>query len=188
MTCGALYVLLGALLIPLLFILMSEKLSWFRPRIELKGELLQRLQTLAGQSLQTLDIPVGAILLYDQTIIGEGNNTVLRDRSAGGHAEINAISSAIARMGYDEFSSLDRRKLVLLSTFEPCFMCVGACIDHNIPTVYYLEGKDAAYWLKERRLYVRYLLCRARIRNHGEQLALFRLHPHYPKIKSSSTS
>jgi tRNA(Arg) A34 adenosine deaminase TadA len=172
--------LLGAVLIPLFIIFLAHKLSWFRRRIELKGEFLLQLQRLAKQSLKTMDVPIAAILLYDQAIIGEGYNTVLRNHQAGGHAEINAISSAIASMGYENFSSLDRQKLILISTFEPCLMCTGAFINYNIPTVYYLEGKEASYLLEEGKLYARYLFRRARIHNRGEQLALFKLHPLYP--------
>jgi tRNA(Arg) A34 adenosine deaminase TadA len=181
MTSGVLYMLLGAVLIPLFLVILAQKFSWFRRRIELKGDLLTRLQTLAKKSLETMDIPVGAILLYDQAIIGEGYNTIIRNHLAGGHAEINAISSAIVSMGYDKFLSLDHHKLVLISTFEPCLMCTGACINYNIPTVYYLEGKDASYLLEEGKLYARYLFRRSRIHNRGEQLALFKLHPQYPK-------
>ncbi len=172
---------LGIFLAITFSVVLLLNLSSFRPRIVLNGEIFERLQTLAKQSLESMDVPVGAVLLYKQTIIGEGYNTVLRDRSAGGHAEINAISSALTSMGYDKFFSLDRKNLILISTFEPCLMCVGACINYNIPTVYYLEGKDASYLLKERLLYAQYLFRRTRIRNHGEQIALFKLHPKYPK-------
>jgi tRNA(Arg) A34 adenosine deaminase TadA len=175
------YILLCAVLLPLLVIVLTQKISWFRRRIELDGVHLERLKALAKRSLDSMDVPVGALLLYDDEIIGEGYNTVLRYHSAGGHAEINAISSALASLGYDYFSALDRDKLVLLSTFEPCLMCIGACVNYNIRTVYYLEGKDAAYLLGEGKSYARYLFRRTRIRNRGEQAALFKLHPRYPK-------
>jgi tRNA(Arg) A34 adenosine deaminase TadA len=183
MTREMLYIILEVFLSALLLVVLLLNAFRLRGRIELNSELLERLLTLAKKSLETMDVPVGALLLYNQTAIGEGYNTVLRDQSAGGHAEINAISSAIASMGHEKFSSLDRKNLVLISTFEPCLMCVGACINYNIPTVYYLEEKDAVYFLEERKLYARYLFRRTRIRNCGEQIALFNLHPKYPKRK-----
>ena len=157
------------------------KFSWFRPRIVLNNEIMQHLQILAKKSLETLDVPVGALILYNDEIIGEGYNTVFRDQKAGGHAEINAISSALASIGSEKFFALDRKRLVLISTFEPCLMCEGACINYNIPTVYFLEPKDAGYLLHERFHYIRYHFERKRIRNRGEQIALFKLHPKYPK-------
>jgi tRNA(Arg) A34 adenosine deaminase TadA len=174
-------ILFAAVLLSVVCIVMIQKLSWFRRRIELDGGLLSRLQALAKQSLESMDVPVGALLLYDRAIIGEGYNTVLRENSAGGHAEINAISSALDAMGSDRFALLDRSKLVLVSTFEPCLMCTGACINYDIRTVYYLEGKDAPELLAEGSSYVRYLFRRMRIRNRGEQVALFNQHPRYPK-------
>jgi tRNA(Arg) A34 adenosine deaminase TadA len=180
MAADALLTLLVAILVSALAVIAAQQWSRFHPRIMLTSEQLQRLQALAKRSLDSLDVPVGAILVYDRAIIGEGFNTVRRDHSAAGHAEINALSSAIATLGNEQFSSLDRGKLVLLSTFEPCLMCVGACIEHRIQTVYYMEGKDPAYVLGEWKAYARYLFRRRLIINHGEQVALFTLHPLYP--------
>ena len=55
----------------------------------------KRLAEIAIQSLPSKDVPVAAILIYNNKIIGEGFNTVNKDSNAAGHAEINAISNAI---------------------------------------------------------------------------------------------
>jgi tRNA(Arg) A34 adenosine deaminase TadA len=180
MTQEIMYITFGVILTAILSVVIL-RLSWFRPRIVLKSEILERLQLLAKKSLETMDVPVGALLLYNDAIIGEGYNTDLRDQTAGGHAEINAISSALGSIGYEKFLSLDRKRLVLLSTFEPCLMCAGACVNYNIKTVYFLESKDSGYLFKERFHYARYLFKRIRIQNRDEQIALFKLHPKYPK-------
>jgi tRNA(adenine34) deaminase len=111
-------------------------------RITLPPVIIERLVMLAQRSLETLDVPIAAVLLYDEKVIGEGFNTVFRNSHAGEHAEINAISSAMRELGMKEFRRLDRKKLFLVSTFEPCLMCIGACINANIRTVYYLQPKE----------------------------------------------
>ena len=174
-------VLIGVVVVVPLLVILAHAWPYFRRRIGLEPEVLKRLQTLAKQSLETMDVPVGAVLLYDGKIIGEGCNTVLRDRAAGGHAEINAMTSAIGAMGVERFAALDRKRLVLVSTFEPCLMCAGACVNYSIRNVCFLEAKGSAYLLRERLLYARVLVRRLRLRNRGEQRALFDLHPQYPR-------
>jgi len=138
-----------------------------------------RLLELAEHSLESSDVPVGAILLYEGMIVGEGYNTVLRNAKAGEHAEVNAISNAIAVMGIEKFSSLDRSSLILVSTFEPCLMCAGAFINYNVQIVYFMKEKDLAYIGKEEALFFRYLLRRRQVRNKDEQTSLFQKHPDY---------
>jgi tRNA(adenine34) deaminase len=67
------------------------------------------------------EIPVGAIVVVNNQIIGSGHNQtqILHDITA--HAEIIAISSATEKMGakYLEYCTL-------YTTLEPCVMCAGA--------------------------------------------------------------
>ena len=152
-------------------------------RIILAKEHYALLLQLAEQSLASSDVPVGALLLNEGKVIGRGFNTVLRNAKAGEHAEVNAISDAIAGMGMEKFSLLDRRSLVLVSTFEPCLMCAGACINYNIRNVYFMKEKDLSYTRKEEIFFIRYLLQRKQIKNNREQDDLFEKHPDYPVKK-----
>ena len=154
-----------------------------RHTLKLDEHQMARLLSLAKQSLDSLDVPIGALLMYRNEIIGEGYNTVLCTSNAGGHAEINAISDAIKRLGMERFSLLDRKSLVLVTTFEPCLMCAGAFMNYNIRRVYFLKEKDAVYLSKEGVRFIRYYLQRRKIKNDGEQDILFELHPHYPMRK-----
>lgn len=149
-------------------------------RVKLPAGQLATLQTLAERALASLDVPVGAILVYEDAIIGAGYNTVLSDGAAAGHAEINAISDALRRLGAEKFAALDRRMLVLISTFEPCLMCAGACINNNIRQLYFLKEKDFLTSAKECACYSRYLIRRKQSRHHAMQEELFARHPHYP--------
>lgn len=154
----------------------------------LPPEQYRKLFALAEKSLESLDIPVGALLLYRGEIIGEGFNTVLRNGIAGGHAEMNAISDALLRLGSEHFSALDRNHLFLISTFEPCLMCAGAFITHNIQYVHYLEKKNLSYVLKEVALFFRYLFRRKRLSRKNDQRELFLRHPLYPGRNDSPTT
>ena len=53
----------------------------FDPRIR------DTLRKLGLRAIESRDVPVSAVLLYGDSIIGSGWNTVLRDTNAGGHAE-----------------------------------------------------------------------------------------------------
>lgn len=155
------------------------RFSW-KNKITISQDILDRLVSLAKKALETHDVPVASILLYGEGIIGEGYNTVFRNNAAGEHAEINAVSSAIAAIGFEKFSALDRNRLVLISSFEPCLMCVGMCTNYNIRHVYYLQEKERKDVMKERKLLLKYYFHRKQVSNNGEQIALFRLHPDYP--------
>jgi tRNA(Arg) A34 adenosine deaminase TadA len=117
--------------------------------------------------------------VHCDSILSAGYNTVYRDSSAGGHAEINAISNAIHRIGFDTFSKLDKQKLILVSTFEPCMMCKGALIEYDIRKVYFMKGKGLFHWLKNDAKTIRYELGKAKTGEEGLQDSLFNLHPKY---------
>ena len=76
------------------------------------------------------EVPVGAVVVHDGRVVGQGwnRNIALGDPSA--HAEILALRDAGNR--------LDNHRLVdttLYVTLEPCAMCVGACIHARVATV-----------------------------------------------------
>ncbi|HTY11912.1 MAG TPA: nucleoside deaminase [Bacteroidota bacterium] len=168
----------------LLLYSIHTKLHRLKNRIGLDKSHHARLLELAELSLCSSDVPVGALLIYNGEIIGEGYNTVLRHRKAGEHAEVNAISSAIEHLGMETFSALDRRHLILVSTFEPCLMCAGAFVNYNIQYVYFMKEKDLAFTAREEALLIRYLFRRKQIKNNNEQESLFERHPGYkPKGK-----
>ncbi len=173
--------------LPVLILLMALSIYAVHTRLHrLKGKVVltleqrTRLLELAERSLASGDVPVGALLIYRGEVIGEGYNTVLLNKSAGEHAEVNALSSAIATMGMEQFASLDRRKLVLVSSFEPCMMCAGAFVNYNIQNVFFMKEKDLSYTGREEGLFVRYLLRRRQIKHNREQDIIFEKHPHYP--------
>ena len=82
---------------------------------------------LARAAADCSEVPVGAVIVQDGCILGEGHNRTLIDRDPTGHAEIVALREA-AR-------SLDNHRLTeatLYVTLEPCAMCVGALAEARI--------------------------------------------------------
>lgn len=79
------------------------------------------------------DIPVGAIIVKDGEIIGEGFNTRNSFKSVVGHAEIDAIEMACKHIGDWRLDECE-----MYVTLMPCMMCTGAIIESRIKNVYYL--------------------------------------------------
>jgi tRNA(adenine34) deaminase len=78
------------------------------------------------------EVPVGAVLVLDGAVIGEGwnRNITLDDPSA--HAEIQALRDAGRRIGNYRFPGA-----TLYVTLEPCVMCSGAIVHARVARVVY---------------------------------------------------
>lgn len=84
--------------------------------------------------------PFGAVVIREGMLISRAHNTVLSDRDPTAHAEINAIREACRILGRHDLSDC-----TLITTCEPCPMCLGAILWARIPTVLYGAGRgDAA--------------------------------------------
>ena len=78
------------------------------------------------------EVPVGAIVVNNGTIIGRGYNQVIARNSVSSHAEINAINEA------SQFIKNYRLKgCNIFVTLEPCHMCAKAIVDARIDTLYF---------------------------------------------------
>lgn len=87
---------------------------------------------LAEMSAAEGEVPVGAIVVCDGKIVGEGRNRRETVKNALHHAEIEAINSACANLGGWRLWKCD-----LYVTLEPCPMCAGAIINSRIKNVYF---------------------------------------------------
>ena len=99
-------------------------------------EYFEYILKLANNSLVTDDIPVGAIIVKNNEIIGEGWNTREKDNFILGHAEINAI-----KMASNYLNSWNLSDCELYVTLKPCSMCLEAIKQSRIKNVYYLLEK-----------------------------------------------
>ena len=67
------------------------------------------------------EVPVGAVLVKDGRVLAKAGNTRERRHDPAGHAELNALRRAAARLG-----GWNLHDCVLYVTLEPCPMCAGA--------------------------------------------------------------
>lgn len=87
---------------------------------------------LAAQAEAQGEVPVGALLVKDNKIIGEGYNRSIIDSDPTAHAEIIALRDASQRIGNYRLSDT-----TLYVTLEPCLMCAGAMVHARINRLVY---------------------------------------------------
>lgn len=87
---------------------------------------------LAKKSAEEGEVPVGAVVVLDDKIVGRGRNRREKKKNAICHAEIEAIEKACKKLGGWRLHKCD-----LYVTLEPCPMCTGAIINSRIKTLYY---------------------------------------------------
>jgi len=102
---------------------------------------MQHALELAKRAESEGEVPVGAIVVYDEQVIGEGWNRPITDNDPTAHAEIMALRSAAKKI--NNYRLLDT---TLYVTLEPCIMCSGAIIHSRVKRVVYgaLDPKAGA--------------------------------------------
>jgi len=88
---------------------------------------MQRAIELAQQAESLGEVPVGAVIVKGDQVVGEGFNAPISGTDPTGHAEITALRAAAHH--------LDNYRLVnttLYVTLEPCVMCAGAMIHARV--------------------------------------------------------
>ncbi|MEY3160025.1 MAG: tRNA adenosine(34) deaminase TadA [Planctomycetota bacterium] len=93
---------------------------------------LQRCIALAEQAAVRGEVPVGAVVVVEGRLVGEGSNRVEELRSPLAHAEMEALQQALAAVG-------DKRlpDATLYCSLEPCFLCAGAILHVRVRRVVY---------------------------------------------------
>lgn len=86
----------------------------------------------AEKALEENEVPVGAVVVKDNKIIGRGHNQVERLKDATAHAEMIALTSAANHIG--NWRLLDCSIYV---TLEPCIMCTGALLSSRINELFF---------------------------------------------------
>lgn len=98
----------------------------------MKNEFMERAIELAKISESEGEVPVGAVVVRNGEIVGEGRNRRELQKNALCHAEIEAINNACKKLKGWRLWQCD-----LYVTLEPCPMCAGAIINSRIKRVYY---------------------------------------------------
>ena len=87
----------------------------------------------AASGLAEGGVPVGAVLVEDDEVIGRGHNRRVQDGDPIAHGEMDCIRSAGRRKSYAEAT--------LYTTLSPCMMCAGTIVQFGIRRVIVGENK-----------------------------------------------
>lgn len=99
---------------------------------EIDARWMREALVLARRAEQAGEVPVGAILVRDDTLLAEGWNRPIGSHDPSAHAEIVALREAGARLGNYRLPGT-----TLYVTLEPCAMCAGALIHARVARVVY---------------------------------------------------
>ena len=87
---------------------------------------------LAARAAAAGEVPVGAVVVRDGEVIGQGFNRPITSRDPTAHAEIVALRAAAQRLGNYRLPGCE-----LYVTLEPCAMCVGAMVHARLARIVY---------------------------------------------------
>jgi tRNA(adenine34) deaminase len=91
------------------------------------SDFMRRALLLAQRAAEVGEVPVGALLVMDNEIIGEGWNQPIASHDPTAHAEIIALRAGAMKLGNYRLGSA-----TLYATLEPCVMCIGAVLNARV--------------------------------------------------------
>jgi tRNA(adenine34) deaminase len=94
---------------------------------------------LAEAARERGEVPVGAVVVLDGTVIGEGFNQPISSHDPTAHAEVVALRDAARRIENYRLTGA-----TLFVTIEPCQMCVGAMVHARVARVVYGTAEPKA--------------------------------------------
>lgn len=94
------------------------------------NDFMQRALKLAQIAAQHNEVPVGAVLVLGDEVIGEGRNGPIASQDPTAHAEIVALRDAARRLANYRLEGT-----TLYATLEPCVMCMGAVLNARVSRV-----------------------------------------------------
>lgn len=100
---------------------------------------MQEALVLARQAAAEGEVPVGAVLVLNDEIIGRGWNRPIASHDPTAHAEIQALRQAAERLGNYRLTGA-----VMYVTLEPCVMCAGALVHARVARLVF-GGRDLRF-------------------------------------------
>ena len=94
------------------------------------ADFMRRALELARRAALDNEVPVGALLVLEQEVIGEGWNRPIGSHDPTAHAEIMALRDGALRLRNYRLA-----KTTLYVTLEPCAMCIGAVLNARVSRV-----------------------------------------------------
>lgn len=108
---------------------------------------MQQAYAQAALAAEIGEIPVGAVIVSQGQIIGQGYNAPILQHDPTAHAEVQALRDACQRI--DNYRLPD--DAVMYVTLEPCTMCVGALIHARVARVVFGADEPKAGSLRSAR-------------------------------------
>ena len=94
---------------------------------------------LAAQAAAIDEVPIGAVVVRDGELLGQGFNQVISAADPSAHAEIIALRDAAQKVGNYRLSGA-----TLYVTLEPCTMCAGALVHARIAELVFAAREPRA--------------------------------------------
>jgi tRNA(adenine34) deaminase len=101
-------------------------------RMRNDSEFMQQALEEARGAAAAGEVPIGALLVHDGSIVARSGNRTIRDCDPTAHAEIVVMRAAARSLGNYRLADT-----TLYVTLEPCSMCAGAMIQSRIPRLVY---------------------------------------------------
>ena len=109
------------------------------PSLEDHERWMRRALALADRAANEGEVPVGAIVVRDGQLLGEGWNQVIGAQDPTAHAEIVALRDAARAEGNYRLSGA-----TLYVTLEPCTMCAGAMVHARVSELIFAAKEPRA--------------------------------------------
>lgn len=109
------------------------------PPTELDEHWMRRALALADRAADEGEVPVGAVLVLGEQLLGEGWNQTIGNSDPTAHAEINALRDAARSAGNYRLPGS-----CLYVTLEPCTMCAGALVHARVSELVFAADEPRA--------------------------------------------
>ena len=109
--------------------------AWSDADVEAMRAALLEAETAADEG----EVPVGAVVVLDDRIIGRGHNSPIASADPSAHAEVSALRAAGRETGNYRMPDA-----TLYVTLEPCVMCTGAIVQSRIRRVVFAAYDEKA--------------------------------------------
>jgi tRNA(adenine34) deaminase len=102
-------------------------------KLSREEKFMRRAITAAKRGLKQGEVPIGAVVVYEDKVVASGYNRRAKLQLASAHAEMMAIDRACKK--FHSWRLPEGCELYV--TLEPCPMCMGACLNARVDRVYF---------------------------------------------------
>lgn len=102
-------------------------------RLSREEKFMREAIKVAKKGLSEGEVPIGAVVVYEDKVVAKGYNRRARLQLASAHAEMMAIDRACKKFGSWRLPE----GCELYVTLEPCPMCMGGCLNARMDKVYF---------------------------------------------------